>query len=343
MSIMLSEIHEQPEALMRTLSAERKHIEKLGKALARERPRLIVLVARGSSDNAALFGRYLLELTTGIPVSLAAPSIHTLYKRRFKLDDTLVVGVSQSGEGADVNLVLDNCRKAGARILAFTNEAKSSMAGHAHETFVTRAGKERSVAATKTYTCQLMLFYMLAAALSGEDLATLEVIPTYAAQSLSLARDIDALIERYRFMTHGVVVGRGLNYATAYELGIKLMETCYLVMDRFSAADFQHGPIAMLEQDFPVILLAPPGPTLKDMQKLATKVRDRHADCLVISSEPAILKMGTRGLKIPTKIPDRFSPIPYVIPGQLLAAKLSVLKGHSPDTPRGLSKVTHTI
>ena len=343
MSIMLSEIAEQPDALARTLSAERRHLEKLAHSLARKRPRLIVLVARGSSDNAALFGRYLLELTTGIPVSLAAPSVHTLYKRRLILDDTLVVGVSQSGEGADVNLVLDACKKAGARILAFTNEARSSMADHADETFVTRAGKERSVAATKTYTCQLMLFYMLAAALCGEDLGALDVIPDYASKALGLARDIDALIERYRFMTHGVVVGRGLSYATAYELGIKLMETCYMVMDRFSAADFQHGPIAMLEQDFPVILLAPPGPTLKDMQKLAAKVRERHADCLVISSEPSILKLGTRGLKIPIKIPDRFSPIPYIIPGQIFAAKLSVLKGHSPDTPRGLSKVTHTI
>lgn len=343
MSIMLSEIAEQPEALARTLSAERRHIEKLAQSLARNKPRLIVLVARGSSDNAALFGRYLLEITTGIPVSLAAPSIHTLYKAKLRLDDTLVVGVSQSGEGADVNMVLDNCRKAGARVIAFTNEARSSMAGHAHETFVTRAGKERSVAATKTYTCQLMLFYMLAAAICGESLDELEVIPTFASQALNLARDIDDLIERYRFMTHGVVVGRGLNYATAYELGIKLMETCYLVMDRFSAADFQHGPIAMLEQDFPVIMLAPPGPTFKDMQKLATKVRERKADCLVISSEPAVLKLGTRFLKMPVKIPDRYSPIPYVIPGQLLAAKLSVIKGNSPDTPRGLSKVTHTI
>jgi glucosamine--fructose-6-phosphate aminotransferase (isomerizing) len=340
---MLSEIAEQPDVLARTLAAERNHVLKLARSLARRPPRLIVLVARGSSDNAALFGRYLLELSTGIPVSLAAPSVHTLYKRRMKMDDTLVVGVSQSGEGADVNLVLEACRKSGARVVGITNEPRSSMAGVADETFVTRAGKERSVAATKTYTCQLMLFYMLAAALSGGDLSALEVLPEYARRALDLSKDIDGLIERYRFMDHGVVVGRGLNYATAYELGIKLMETCYLVMDRFSAADFMHGPIAMLEQDFPVILLAPPGPTFADMKRMAEKVRERGADLLVISSEPAVLRLGTRALRMPVRVPDRYSPIPYIIPGQLFAAKLSVTKGLSPDRPRGLSKVTHTI
>jgi glucosamine--fructose-6-phosphate aminotransferase (isomerizing) len=343
MSIMLSEIAEQPQALARTLDAERAHVRKLGRSLAARPPRLIILVARGSSDNAALFGRYLIEISTGIPVSLSAPSVHTLYKRRLKLEDTLVIGVSQSGEGADVNLVLESCRKAGARVLAITNEARSSMAGLADETFVTRAGKEKSVAATKTYTCQLMIFYMLACALAGEDCAQLDVIPGYASAAAGLGGDIDAFIDRYRFAKHGVVVGRGLNYATAYEIGIKLMETCYLVMDRFSAADFLHGPIAMLEADFPVFLLAPPGPTFADMKKMAEKVRERHADCLVLSSEPSILKLGTLGLRMPAKIPDRFSPIPYVIPGQILAAKLSALKGLSPDQPRGLTKVTHTI
>lgn len=343
MSIMLSEIQEQPAALERTLSQNRAHVERVAKKLAGHRPRLIVLVARGSSDNAALFGRYVLELSTGIPVSLSAPSIHTLYGRRLDLADALVIGVSQSGEGADVNLVLERCRKAGARVLAITNEPGSSMTRVADETFVTRAGKEKSVAATKTYTGQLMLFHMLAAALGGEDVGALERIVEHARAALSLAPEIDALIERYRFMNHGVVVGRGLNYATAYELAIKLMETCYLVMDRFSAADFLHGPIAMLEADFPVILLAPPGPTFKDMKELAERVRQRGADSLVISSEPAILKLGTRSLRMPARIPDRESPIPYIIPGQLFAAKLSVLKGLSPDRPRGLSKVTHTI
>lgn len=343
MSIMLTEIAEQPQALARTLDAERRHVEKLGRALATRPPRLIVLVGRGTSDNAALFGRYLIEISTGIPVSLAAPSVHTLYKRRLRLDDTLVIGVSQSGEGADVNLVLESCRAEGARVFAITNEPRSSMARIADETFVTRAGKERSVAATKTYTCQLMLFYMLVCALSGEDCSELAALPEYAGRALELDGDIDAFVERYTFASHGVVVGRGLNYATAYEVGIKLMETCYLVMDRFSAADFLHGPIAMLEADFPVFLLAPPGPTFADMTRMAETVRERGADALVLSSEPSILKLGTKSLRMPVKVPDRMSPIPYVIPGQLLAAKLAAVKGLSPDRPRGLSKVTHTI
>lgn len=343
MSLMLKEIAEQPEALARTLGAESKAMARLGRSLEQKPPRLIILVARGSSDNAALFGRYLLELDTGIPVSLAAPSVHTLYRKRLRLDDALVVGISQSGEGADVNLVLESCLAAGARVVAFTNESRSTMAGLAHETFVSRAGKELSVAATKTYTCQLLLFHMLATVLSAGDLGALGRLADHAREALTMEPQVEDLVERYRFANHGVVVGRGLNFATAHELAIKLMETCYLVMDRFSAADFLHGPIAMLQKDFPVILLAPPGPTLEGMKQMAAKVHERGADSLIISSEPSVLKLGTRSLRVPVRIPDRESPIPYIIPGQILAAKLAVLKGLSPDKPRGLSKVTHTV
>src|SRR5688572_5254940 len=157
MSLMLQEIAQQPDALDRTLRAEKKRMLQVAADLRKKNIRLIVLVARGTSDNAALFGRYLLEITTGIPVSLAAPSVHTLYRKKLKLSEALVVGISQSGEGLDVNLVLEICKKSGARVLAITNDKRSAMAGIAHETFVTRAEKEKSVAATKTYTCQLML------------------------------------------------------------------------------------------------------------------------------------------------------------------------------------------
>lgn len=343
MSIMLREIGQQPAALERTLRAEQAHMLDVARGLNRKDIRLIVLVARGTSDNAAMFGRYLLELTTGIPVQLSAPSVHTLYRRRLNLKNALVVGVSQSGEGVDINVVLESCIKAGARVLAITNSGASSMAAIAHETFVTRAGAERSVAATKTYTCQLMVFYMLAAALCARTFEPLYRIPGYAARSLALEPQIDSIVERYRFMDHCVVVGRGLNYANAFEFAIKLMETCYVMAERFSSADFLHGPIAVLQRDFPVMLLAPPGKTYPDLHHLARRVRDLQADSFIISSEKSILNLADCPVRIKSKIPDLYSPIPYIIPGQIFAAKLAEIKGLTPDRPRGLSKVTQTL
>lgn len=343
MSIMLREIAEQPEALERTLQAERPKILRLASFLNRRDLRLIVLVARGTSDNAALFGRYLFEISTGIPVSLSAPSVHTLYRRSLKLRDSLVIGISQSGEAADVNIVLEHGRKSGAHVLAITNHPRSSISAIAHETLVTRAGTERSVAATKTYTCQLMLLHMLADCLRGGKCEPLRRVPEDAHAALGLAPRIDAIIERYRFMDRCAVVGRGLNYANAYELAIKLMETCYLITERFSAADFMHGPIAMVQRDFPVILFAPPGRVFRDLLTLIARLRELQADTLVISSENSALKQASCSIKMPARIPDLYSAIPYIIPGQILAAKLSLLKGLSPDRPRSLAKITKTL
>lgn len=343
MSIMLREISQQPEALERTLRAELPRMLRLTSSLKKRDLRMILLVARGTSDNAALFGRYLLEITTGLPVSLCAPSVHTLYRRKLNLRDALVVGISQSGEGTDINVVLESCKKSGAHVLAFTNHSRSSMAAVAHETFVTRAGFERSVAATKTYTCQLMLLHMLADAMQGGNCEALHRIPEYAQSALALAPRIESIIERYRFMDHCAVVGRGLNYANAYELAIKLMETCYIMAERFSSADFLHGPIAMVQRDFPVMLFAPPGKVFRDTCTLLSRLKELQADTLVISSEKSALKQASCGIQMPVRIPDLYSAIPYIIPGQIFAEKLSLLKGLSPDRPRSLSKITRTL
>ena len=343
MSIMMREISEQPEALERTLRAEKSHVLRVAARLRKSDIRLIVLVARGTSDNAALFGRYLLEMTSGVPVSMSAPSIYTVQHRRLNLRNALVIGVSQSGEGPDINTVLEGARKGGAQVLAVTNHKRSTMARIAQDTFVTRAGREKSVAATKTYTCQLMIFHMLAAALSGEGLEKLRRIPDYAEGALSLGEKMQSLVERYRFMDRCVVVGRGLNYASAYEMGLKLMETCYVAAERFSSADFLHGPIAVVQQDFPVILFAPPGPAFSEMKGLARRLKENQVDSLIISSEQGILRYAGRAIKIPERIPELYSPIPYIIPGQIFAAMLAGLKGLSPDRPRGLKKVTKTL
>jgi glutamine---fructose-6-phosphate transaminase (isomerizing) len=344
MSMMLKEIRQQPEVLARTLKEEASHVLEFAKFLAGKSIQLIILVARGSSDNAALFGKYLLEITSGIPVSHAAPSVQTLYHSKLRIKHALVVGVSQSGEGMDVNWVLQNSKRQGAYTLGITNEPESAMARLVDEVFLIRAGKEKSVAATKTYTGQLLMFYLLAAALQGgRGLDVLQRIPDLAAESLTLEKRIAAIVERYRFMSRCIVVGRGLNYANAYELSIKLMETSYMVSERFSSADFLHGPVAVVEADFPVILFAPPGKTFRDMSSLAQRLRRLKAETIVISSEPSVLKSATRAIELPHRVEDFLSPIPYIIPGQIFAAMLSEVKGLSPDKPRSLKKVTRTL
>jgi len=346
MSRMLEEIRQQPETLARTLSAEMRRVERFKRLLEKTRPRLVVLVARGTSDNAALFGRYLLEITTGIPVSLAAPSIATLYGAPLDYRDTLVVALSQSGESTDTNLVLEKARAQGALTLGITNESGSTLARIAEHVILVRAGKERSVAATKTYTGQMLSMYLLAYALGGAiRIADLERIPEAVAGALRLESEIDALSERYRFMRMAVVVGRGLNYANAFEFALKMMETCYVVAERFSSADFLHGPIALVEPNFPVFAFAPPGVTWPSIGETMDRLKGLQAEIVAITDggNREVDSRATRVIRLPRRMKEVLTPIPYVIPAQLFAACLAEQKGLNPDRPRTLSKVTLTL
>jgi glucosamine--fructose-6-phosphate aminotransferase (isomerizing) len=343
---MLEEIRQQPVALEKTLRSEFRRIERFKSLIERKRPRLIVLAARGTSDNAAQFGRYLLEITTGIPVSLAAPSILTLYGAKVDLREALVVAISQSGESTDTNLVLSRAREQGATTVGITNEPKSSLAELAEHVFLVRAGREKSVAATKTYTGQVMLLYLLVYALGGRvRISDLERIPENANVALGLEDSIRELSERYRFMDHAVVVGRGINYANTFEFALKMMETCYVVAERFSSADFLHGPIAMVEPNFPVFLFAPSGVTWESMSGMLDKLRDLKAETVVITDAGNAEAPGkaTRAMRLPKKLGEMMTVIPYIIPAQLFAACLAEQKGLDPDRPRTLSKVTRTL
>jgi len=344
-SLMLEEIAQQPEALSRTIDEERAKVERLGRDLRARDVDLIVLVARGSSDNAALFGRYLLEVATGIPVALAAPSVVTLYGGRLRLDRALVIGVSQSGEGEDINRFLAEAREGGALCtVGITNEPESSMTKVVHETLLTHGGRERSVAATKTYTGQLLHFHMLAEALAdgGRQLGY-EAIPEFAADALDLRPVIEMMVERYVFMENCVVVGRGLIYANAFEMALKLMETCYVVAERFSSADFLHGPLAVVQRHFPIFAFAPPGVTLGGVRELLARLKELRADTLAFTSDPEAAALATRAVRLPAEIDETLAVIPYIIPAQLFAALLADAKGLDPDAPRSLAKVTRTL
>jgi glucosamine--fructose-6-phosphate aminotransferase (isomerizing) len=354
---MLQEVRQQPAVLQRTLKSELRDIDKLRRLFSRKKPRLIVLTARGTSDNAAQFGRYLLEITTGIPVSLAAPSIFTLYKASVDFSDVLLVAISQSGESTDTNLVLRQARAQGALTVAITNNPGSSLARAAGHVLLVHAGAEESVAATKTYTGQLLILYLLAYALGAViDIDDLRRLPDWTSAALELESEVAERAERYRFMNQAVVVGRGLNYSNAFEFALKLMETCYVVAERFSSADLLHGPIAIVEAGFPVLLFAPSGVTWAGLAQLVERLSKVKADKLIITdlSNTAAAKQAakdslTQKLCIPVALgrkrspADLYTPIPYIVPAQLFAASLAHVKGLNPDRPRALNKITRTL
>lgn len=356
MSKMLEEIEQQPSALAATLAAEWPRIQDFRNHLGRYPVDLVVLAARGTSDNAAQFARYLLEITTGLPVSLAAASVITLYNRNIHWKRALVVAISQSGESTDTNIVLKTAKSAGALTLGITNEPRSTLANLAANTMLVHAGKEQSVAATKTYTGQMLCCYLLAYALGAPiEQADLERIAGYANAALSLSSEVKKRVARYRFMHHAVCIGRGLNYANSFESALKMMETCYVVAERFSSADLLHGPIAMLEHSFPAFAFCPPGVTWPSLSGLLERLRDIGAETLAVTdrSHPELDRMERLAddvlvipehLRFTGQLPeDVFTPIPYIIPMQLFAAYLAEAKRLNPDQPRTLSKVTKTV
>lgn len=352
MSMMLKEIEQQPEVLARMLDSSSKQVKAISRRFEVEKPESIVLVARGTSDNAATFARYLLEILLGIPTSLAAPSISTVYGRTARRTKSLVVGISQSGESTDTNLYLENAAAAGATTLGITNEANSSMAKLSDEVLSVRAGREKSVAATKTYVGQLLAVYQLARALGAAiPDSALAQLPELVAKQLKRKDRVGALAERYRFMERAVVVGRGMNYANAFEFALKMMETSYVVAERFSGADFAHGPIALVEQGFPVFAFTPGGPTHEGTQTLLARLAAAGSETIAIGPSKILRVLPTtKQLPIVGSIPvvagcpvDMMTPIPSIVPCQLFAAYLSAHKGLDPDHPRMLSKVTKTI
>lgn len=343
---MLDEIRQQPETLARTLASELRKIEKFKAVINRRKLRLVVLTARGTSDNAAQFGRYLIEITTGIPVSLAAPSVSTIYGARMNYKEALVIAISQSGESTDTNQVLEQAGKAGAVTVGITNEPRSTLARISEHLFLVRAGREKSVAATKTYTGQLLVLYLLAYALGAKiRIADLEAIADFAASALTLEPEVAAMAERYRFMHHAAVVGRGLNYANSLEFALKMKETSYVVAEGFSSADFLHGPIAMVEPNFPAFLFTPSGPAWPSMEEMLLRLQALKAETVVITDRRnlAAANLAARVIPVPARIPELFTPIPYIIPAQLFAAALAMEKNLNPDRPRALSKVTKNL
>jgi glucosamine--fructose-6-phosphate aminotransferase (isomerizing) len=338
---MYDEIHEQPEVLGTILEEEWGRVVRAARTLRSRGFRFAMLTARGTSDNAAIYAKYLFEVLLGIPTALASPSTFTLYEGRMNLDDVLVVGISQSGESKDILETASRASELGASTIAITNDEGSSLARAVDIHFSLHAGKEQSVAATKTYTAQLLLLYLLVAALKeAEPGADVRHLPDQTRSLLAEGRWENTA--RYRYAEHLVVFSRGYNFATAREAALKLMEATYVVAEGFSAADLRHGPIAMIGHDFPVVAVVPPGRARPGVEALVKDLANRGAELVVIAEDSAVVEKGAAGFRVPVSCPEELSPILYAVPAQLLAHDLAVLKGLNPDAPRGLSKVTET-
>jgi len=289
------EIFEQPEALRRVLEIQAQPVREIATRIRDKDPSFVYLAARGTSDNAGLYAKYLWGIFNGLPVALAAPSMFSVFKKPPKIGDSLVVGISQSGQSPDIVSVIEEGRRQGALTLAITNDSQSPLAGAAALVIDTVAGPEQAVAATKTYTTQLTAIAMLSVALTGdaEHGEWLGRLPSLVEDTLKLDETIREASSRYRYMEECVVLGRGYNYATAYEWSLKLKELAYVIAEPYSSADFQHGPVALARQGFPVFAVVPGGTIDQEIIKLLTElVQDQQVELLAISSEGSALALA---------------------------------------------------
>ena len=342
---MLNEIHEQPDVVGRLVEAEQENVAKLAAEIEARNIQFVVMAARGTSDHAAIYGKYLLEIKNSMPVGLADPSIFTLYDAKLKMDRTMVIGISQSGQATDVAEYLRRSKECGALTVAITNVPGSTLNQIADYTILCHAGQEKGVAATKTYTSTLAALYLLSASLA-HDVSHAKEQLLGCADAMSTTLKIEEFCkekaERYRFIQDGYVIGRGLNYCTAKEAALKLAETNYVSMLSYSAADFLHGPIAAVHENLPCFLVAAPGKAFPTMLDMASRLNERNADIAVISSEQEALSYATTPFKIEAVLTEDLSPLIYILPMQLFAYYLALARGLDPDRPRGLSKVTLT-
>jgi glucosamine--fructose-6-phosphate aminotransferase (isomerizing) len=342
-SLLEQEIQSQPDVIARLLERESTHIHQIVSTL----PAFdyVIIAARGSSDHAATYAKYAWATLGGYPVALAAPSLQTLYRRSPRMNNALVVGISQSGQSPDILAVVEEGKRQGRPTLAITNDSTSPLAALADHVVELHAEPERSIAATKTYTTQLAVMMLFAAAWSGERERVTEVqrLPEAIARTLQGAGEIAQRAERYRYMHSCVIIGRGYNYATSFELALKLKELTYIMATAYSSADFRHGPIATIDKGTPAILITPTGATFDDMLDLASELKRRGAELLVISESPQATALAQTPLPVAVSVPEWLSPITTILPGQLLALHLAQAKGLDPDVPRGLQKVTLTL
>ncbi len=341
---LYTEIMEQPGVIGQLLAGQWKTVQTIAAEIRQRQPAYAFLAARGTSDNAGRYANYLWGAHNRLPVALAAPSLFTFYEQPPLLSNALVVGVSQSGKSPDIVRVIEEGKTQGCLTLTLTNVPDSPLARAADFVVDLQCGEEKAVAATKTYTAELAAIAMLSVALAVDEtrLAELQRAPDWMRQVLALDAEIARLAERYRYMQRCAVIGRGFNYCTAFEWSLKIKELTYVTAEPYSSADFRHGPIAIVEQGFPMLVVIPSGKVSGDLMDLLKTLRGQGAELIVISDQPEALALAQSPFQLPTGIPEWLSPLIAILPAQLFAYHLTRVKGYNTEAPRSIRKVTET-
>lgn len=341
---LLREIAEQPQVIERVLERQLDKVQRLADELRRRDPAAIVLAARGSSDNAAAYGRYLLETRNHQLTSLAAPSTVTLYGSGPRLGRSAVVAVSQSGRSDDIVAYLRHAGAQGALTVAVVNDAQSPLAANAEWVLECMAGAELSVPATKTVTAQMTLLAALATVLAGDgQCRALAHLPESVGRALTLRAEAAALARELAPSTTAAVVGRGFAYPAALEIALKLKETTDTMAEAFSAADFFHGPVALVDPEYPVLLVDVGGHSTPAVAEAAAEVARRQGKALLLrAGEVLPIETPAPALALRVPLAEYYTPIVAVVLGQLLSVELATVRGLDPAHPRGLKKVTRT-
>jgi glucosamine--fructose-6-phosphate aminotransferase (isomerizing) len=342
MSLLRDEIGQQPDVLARVIEQNRGTVAAIVEALERRPPGFVLIASRGSSGNAARYGQHVFGRLNRLPVGFASPSLHTVYEAPPRLRNALVLGISQSGQSPDVVSVLEDATHQGQITVAVTNDPESPIALAARHVLPLHAGPEQAVAATKTYSASLCAVAQLAAALAGDEslLRELSSIPASVARQI---REVDAerAVEVAAAWQSCAVVGRGPNYGTAFEIALKVKELTGITAEPYAPADLLHGPIAIVERGYPLIVVAPSGPARPALEELLDAIRQRGGAPLVLSDERELARAGELFLRL-VPVPEWLSPLVAVVPAQLLAAGIAERRGVDTDRPFGLSKVTLT-
>lgn len=344
MSILKKEILQQPVIINRLIKQETKGISSICTTL-RGKFRYVVIAARGTSDNAARYAQYLLGAQNRYQVALATPSLFSIYKTPPNLKDSLVIGISQSGESPDIVAVISEARKIGCPTLTITNNPNSPLAKQSEFIINIHAGDENAIAATKTYTASLTALAIFSKYLQDDHrgITKIEALPNLMQETIMNSLDLLPAIQRFRYIDSCAVIGRGYNYASAFEIALKIKELTRVMAEPYSSADYRHGPIAIAQPGFPIMIVSPRGVISSDMNELIDNLVERRAEIILISNQTNKANKSQLFFRLPTEIEEWLSPIVSVIPGQLFAMQLALEKHMNVDKPAGLTKITQTF
>ena len=334
---MIKEINEQATAVRNTLTQRENIQEIIDDAGDIQR---ICFVACGTSYHASLTGKYLIESLAGIPTDVILAS-EFKYSANTLNDKTLVIFISQSGETADSLKALDVANET-SKTLGIVNVAGSSITRRAKYVIQTQAGPEIGVAATKTYVAQLTAIYLFAALISKNDelLSELDRVPDFIDESLESVELVKELSKRYNYARDFFYLGRGYVYPTALEGALKLKEITYIHGEGYAAGELKHGPLALIDEGIPVVVVIPPGDNYRKTMSNLEEVKSRGANVLAIGSgeDESLKAKADAVIPIDDEVKEIIAPLVYIVPLQLIAYYITLEKGHDPDKPKNLAK-----